>query len=151
VFDVEKNNSLLVELKQAKSSDPLFGVVLEALDHWIFFTRNSRSLAAVLSQAGHRSQDSPIQLAIAAPNKYFVETQRRSAKDSIRNRECSLTIDALTCLAKQIGLAITLVSIDDNWQDSEGEFPVQIWWQPPLDENEGRCAASTDPAAPNLS
>lgn len=108
VFDVEKNNSLLVELKQAKASDPLFGVVLEALDHWIFFTRNSRSLAAVLSQAGHRSQDSPIQLAIAAPNKYFVETQRRSAKDSIRNREYSLTIDALTCLAKQIGLAITL-------------------------------------------
>ncbi len=140
-FDVENNNPLLVELKQAKANDPLFGVVLEALDHWIFFTRNFRWLAAVLSQVGHRCQDaSPIQLAIAAPKEYFVETQRRSAKDSVRNREYSLTIDALTCLAKQVGLAISLVSIDDDWQDSEGEFSVQIWWQPPLDKRETmRC------------
>ena len=100
----------------------------------MFFTRNSRLLAAVLRLAGHDCKDaSPIQLAIAAPQKYFVETKRRSAEDSTRNREYSLAIDGLTRLARRVGPAIPLVSIDDEWQDTEGDFSIQIWWQLPLD------------------
>jgi hypothetical protein len=55
-FDSESNNRL-VELKQAKATDTLFGVVLEALDTWIFFTRNSLCLAAVFGRVGWRCED----------------------------------------------------------------------------------------------
>ena len=39
VFDRECRNPLIVELERAKWTDPLFGVVLEALHHWVFLTQ----------------------------------------------------------------------------------------------------------------
>ena len=79
-----------------------------------------------------------MQLAIAAPTKYYVETQRRSAVSTARNREYSRTIDALSKLAERMALAIPLVSIDDRWQDLGTHFPAQIWWHPPSHPKEGK-------------
>jgi hypothetical protein len=100
-------------------------------------TRNCRLLAAVLQRAGHDCPDTcSVQLAIAAPTQYYVETQRRSEVSTARNREYSRTIDALSSLAERMALAIPLVSIDDKWQDMGTDFPLQIWWHPPSHPNE---------------
>jgi hypothetical protein len=72
-FDGESRNPVIVELKRAEAVDPLFGVVLEALHHWVFLTRNCRLLAAVLQRAGHDCPNTcSVQLAIAAPTQYYV-------------------------------------------------------------------------------
>jgi hypothetical protein len=131
-FDQENKRPILVELKRAKSTDPLFGAVLEALDHWIFFTRNRKLLSETLTLEGYRWGDgSPIPLAIAAPNDFFVQTKRRSDHDPTRNREYSRAIEAMTYLAEQVNLPVSLVSVEDGWQETEGNFSTNIWWQPP--------------------
>ena len=138
-FDKECRAPIIVELKRAEATDPLFGVVLESLHHWAFLSRNSWLLAAVLRRAGHDCPDTcSVQLAIAAPTQYYVEAQRRSAVSAARNREYSRTIDALTYLAERMGLAIPLMSIDDRWQDMGTDFPVQIWWHPASHPKEER-------------
>ncbi|HKD05521.1 MAG TPA: hypothetical protein VKB79_06425 [Bryobacteraceae bacterium] len=137
-FDNKRKEPLIVELKRAEASDPLFGVVLEALHHWAFFSRNSRLLAAVLRRGGYDCPDTcSVQLAIAAPTEYYVVTQRRSATSPARNREYSRTIDALTYLAARTGLNVPLVAIDDNWRDTGTDFPARLWWQVPTAEQRG--------------
>jgi len=137
-FDNKRKQPLIVELKRAEATDPLFGVVLEGLHHWAFFCRNSLLLAAVLRRGGHDCPDAcSVQLAIAAPTQYYVETQRRSAISPARNREYSRAIEALTYLAERIGLSVPLVAVDDNWRDTGTDFSVRLWWQAPTAEPRG--------------
>ena len=52
-FDQDSRNPLIIELKRAQADDPLLGVILESLHHWVFLTRNARLLADVLRRAGN--------------------------------------------------------------------------------------------------
>jgi hypothetical protein len=133
VFDGLNNCPLIVELKRAEATDPLFGVVLEALDHWVFLSRNRRALEEILSQEGYRCRDTcPVRLAIAAPRDYFVQTERRSANDRTRNGEYARSIAGLKHLAKHAGVVVPLVSIEDAWMDTGGHFATGLWWHPTL-------------------
>lgn len=121
-FDQLLAQPIIVELKCEKASDPLSGVVLEVLSHWAFNVRHLADFNAQLSGFGYLPSKPP-RLAIAAPEGYYVETRRRTARRQCNEYDIAMTwIDAL--LRNNI-VTVDLYAIEDDWLSAGPDF--QMW------------------------
>jgi hypothetical protein len=127
-FDLDRRQPILVELKRAKASDSLTGVLLEVLSHWAFHMRYLRQFQQQVAQAD--VVGSPVMLAptvvIAAPESYFVETLRRSG-DPRRHNEIRVAAQLMRCMLEMWGVGVRLLAIEDGWQQVGLEFAIHDW------------------------
>jgi hypothetical protein len=133
-FDERASRPVLVELKQARATDSLTGVLLEVLGHWAFYMRHWEEFRRQLAHDGVFRTDRMLtpSIVIAAPGAYFHESLRRSS-DSRRHKEIEVAAALIKCLGDNCGLTLRLLAIDDDWQEVGIGFGVQEWSIPLAD------------------
>jgi hypothetical protein len=131
VFDADRRQPVLVELKRAKANDSLTGVLLEVLSHWAFHMRYLHQFRQQVAQSEVvQSLDmvTPT-VAIAAPESYFVETLRRSSS-ARRHNEIQVAARLINCMQEAWGLRVRLLAIEEDWQQVGLEFSLHEWSTP---------------------
>jgi hypothetical protein len=127
-FDLDRRQPMLVELKPARASDSLTGVLLEVLSHWAFHMRYLPQFQQQVAQA--EVVRSPVMqaptVAIAAPESYFVETLRRSG-DPGRHNEIRVAAQLIRCMLEIWGVQVRLLAIEDGWQQVGLDFAIRDW------------------------
>jgi hypothetical protein len=121
-FDEAQARPLLVELKRGSATDPLTGVLLEALWHWVFGVRHNADLNTQLRGFGH-TPNNPPRLAVAAPDEYYRQAQQRTREP--RGSEYQVAIAWLACLRQNKIVDIDLYAIEDAWLSTGPAFNMR--------------------------
>ena len=127
VFDQSQGRAVLVELKCATARDPLSGVVLEVLLHWIFNIQHREQFHQQLSDLGYVSKN-PLGMAICAPRAYFESSATRNRKP--RGDEFNSAQGWIKCLRERKNILIDLYEVKDDWLKVGPKFQM---YKRPLD------------------
>lgn len=121
-FDQVLARPIIVELKCGTASDPLAGVVLEILSHWVFNVRHLADLTAQVNAFGYLSSGSP-RLAIVAPEGYYIETRRRTSRR--RCNEYDIAMSWINELRRNEIAMIDLYAVENDWLGAGPDF--RMW------------------------
>jgi len=121
-FDEVQARPLLVELKRGSATDPLTGVLLEALWHWTFGVQHSAEFKKQLCDFGYSTNNRP-RVAIAAPEEYYRQAQQRTRGP--RGSEYQIALSWLACLRQKQVVDIEMFAIENAWQSSGPAFSMR--------------------------
>ena len=127
-FDLSRGQPILVELKRAKATDSLTGVLLEVLSHWAFHVRYFHQFRQQLAQSEVVNSLNSMMptVAIVAPESYFIETVRRSS-DRRRHHEVQVAAKLINCMRVLYDLQVRFLAIQDDWQQIGLDFVLHDW------------------------
>jgi hypothetical protein len=118
-FDQLRKQPIIVELKRKTASDPLSGVVLEALSHWAFNVRHLADFKSLLFEFGCVAEELP-RVVIAAPEGYYRSNRKRTRPP--RGKEFYIAKNWIECLRQREVVTIDLYTTEDDWLSEGPDF-----------------------------